>query len=197
MAKTKDKRPPIAVPLIEDLDAITTFEDVDVALGAMRLADARIATLSAEFDVQIQQLQEAKQAAAKPFVDRQAKLALLLEAFCTTNKDAVAAGGGGKAKGRSRKFVHGVVGFRIGTPKLVLLQELALVIKMLKVRGHDECVVPREDLDKEAVKRLPPAEQRYVGVRVDQDDTFYYKLNVDRPVDYPEVAPPDDGLVTG
>lgn len=175
---TETKRPR------SDIREIRTWEDVDVALGILRTVDARTATINADHDVKIQAIQEAKQKAIQPYTDKRDRIAAMLEAFVRANRPTL----GKKPEAKSRKLVHGVVGFKKGNPKLVFVQPEEAVKRLLKMRGHLECVVTTEEVKKDAVKALPPTEQALCGVRVDQGEDFYYKLNTDEPVEYPDVG---------
>jgi phage host-nuclease inhibitor protein Gam len=187
MPAKKKEEPAVPVPLVEDVEEVKSFEDLELALGAIRLADARIAAIEARLDSEIQALQERRQALCKQHLDRKAAIEAKMEAFATANKDAIAPGGrgGASAKTRSRKFVNGVAGFKLSAPKLVYKIEEAMVMKMLEVRGHKSCVVVTKKIDKDEVKKLPASELKYVGAEVVQDDVFFYKINTDSAVEYP------------
>lgn len=169
-----------------DIRVVESWEDVDTALGVLRLADAKQATVAASFDARIQMIQEEKQKALQALIDRTERVGALVEAFVTRRRVDLA----GKSATKSRKLVHGIVGFRTGAPKLVFLTSEAATLKLLRARGHTECLVVTESIDKAKVKELPQAERALCGVCVDQEERFFYKLNVDAPVEYPEV---DDG----
>lgn len=184
MAKSLKKPTAPPPPLADDVTTIASWEECDQALGALRLTEAALARTSAELDVEIQRLQEAKQLRAAPLLARRKRLEALVEAWCTREKDAFGAPG----KPRTRKLVHGTVGWRLTPPKLVFRQPVELVLRMLKVRGHDACVIVAEEIDKSKVAALAPSEHRYLGVQVEQDDRLVLKLATDDLVEYPETS---------
>lgn len=183
--KKKTETPPAPrVEVREDIREIKGWEDVDAGLGVLRLADARIATITAELDTEIQALQEKKQQLCQPYLDRRDRVAALVEAYVTSNRADVA----GKKGAKSRKLVHGIVGWKMGNATVVFVNGEAATKKLIQVRGHTECIVTKEDLDKAKIKDLPDSELRSIGVRIDRKEAFFYKLNTDAPIEYPGPA---------
>lgn len=191
MTTPANDTPATPVKLRQDIRELKSWEDVDVALGILRLTEARVSTITASHDTRIQAIQEEKQKALQSHLDKTERIAALLEAFVRRNRATL-----GKIKKgqlpKSRKFVHGVAGFKLGNPKLVFGTSEDITKKLLRARGHTACFVIREDLVKGEVKKLPAAEHRLCGVEIRQDEEFFYKLNSDAPVQYPDVAEEDE-----
>lgn len=78
-------------------------------------------------------------------------------------------------------------GFRIGQPTLKTLARVTWkkVLAQIKATGRAELVRTKEDIDKEALRKLDPATLSSLGVRVDQVETFYIE-----PKDQPFAADP-------
>ena len=183
--KTKiEESPAPPAKLREDIRTVASWQDVDVALGVLRLCDARKAGIAAELDVQIQALQQKKAELLKPLDVKVDRVEKLVEAFVTEHRAQI---DNGKSKTqKSRKLVHGSVGFKKDAPQVLFVTSEKATLKLIGVRGLTDCVRITEAVDKGKVKDLSKSEQAAIGVRVAQKEDFFYKLNVDQPVEYPK-----------
>lgn len=173
------------VRLRTNITEIHNWQDVDVALGCLRLLDSQIERINAEQDIEIQKIQEAKKRRTTPLTDRKNSIEQLLEEFVSAHR----ADWGGK---KSLKVVHGKVGFRWATPKVELTLDDATVIQRLKAHGQTQCVDTKETMNKTAIKKVPEAILSTCGVKVIQEERFYYELNKDEAVEYPETFEEDE-----
>lgn len=101
--------------------------------------------------------------------DISAKL-VLCEKFATTHRESLF----GKFKSASSSL--GLFGFRTGNPKLVLLNrkwKWSDVLEALKSLGKTELIRTKEEPDKDAIKKLEDSELAAIGLRIDQDETFF------------------------
>ena len=131
--------------------------------------------LTADMDAQIQ-------AARQTFEQRLGELGkqvnektTVAQAWCEANPEEF-----GKLK--SIEFLHGIVGFRTGTPKLKTLLKWTwvMVLAALKDKGWGKAYVrTKEETDKESLlaaysqERLNGKQLRKVGVEVVQEEVFY------------------------
>lgn len=161
-----------------DIATIETWEEVDVALGVLRLTEARLDAIAVEVDTEIQRLQEAKRRRSVRLVGRRERVEALVRTFVEGHRDGFA---GGK---RSLRFTHGEVGFRWGKPRVEIENE-DRTKALLRVRGLDACIVTQESLDRAALRKLPGPELNLCGIVVLQDESFFYKLSKDDPIPYP------------
>jgi phage host-nuclease inhibitor protein Gam len=80
---------------------------------------------------------------------------------------------------KSLDLVHGVIGFRVGTPKLKLLSgwTWARVLEVLKVNELRIFVRTKEEVDREGIiaqrNDLSAETLKKMGVKVAQDETFF------------------------
>lgn len=169
------------MPPRKDIREIRTWQDVDVALGILRRTEADLAIQNAGFDTRIQEIQAEKQATVQPHVDKADRIGALVEAFVQGHRDQL-----GEGKAKSRKLVHGTVGFKLGNRKVVYAASEATTMKLLKGRGLTEAIATKESVDKTVLLKLPTAELGLVGVRIEQDETFFYKLHTTDPIEYPD-----------
>jgi phage host-nuclease inhibitor protein Gam len=165
-----------------EVRVVDTWENLDRALLALRVTEARIAEVSAKFDEDIQIAQEGKSKAITPLVARKERMEAIIKEFAIENRAALGTGR------KSIKLVHGKIGFRKGKPKMVLSNGEEHTIRLLKLRGHAECVVVKEEIDKAALKNLPVSEMKLCGISQEQSEAFFYDLATDPPIVYPEVT---------
>lgn len=168
-----------------DITTVTTWQELDVALGILRVTNATIAGDNAHHDTRIQALQAAKQEALQPHLDKRARLEKLVETFVRGNRATL----GPRAGAKSRKLVHGVVGFKAGRKRVVFVQGAVAAMKALRARDHLDCIRVKESLDKKKLADLPEAERRLCGITVAPGaEVFFYTLNETDPVEYPDVV---------
>lgn len=103
---------------------------------------------------------------------------VLCEKFATTHRDTLF----GKCKSAASSL--GYFGFRVGNPTLKLLNrkwKWQDVIATLKATGRLDFILTKEDPDKNALKKLPESELATIGLRIDQEETFYIEPKRDEP----------------
>ncbi len=172
--------------LPSEVRVIHDWPDVDRALLALRVTQAEMDTIGAQFDETIQQAQEAKQKALRSRQARVERMELEIEAFVRDHRDDMS--------GRTLKLTHGTVGFRKSPPKVEYSKGEEHTLEMLSVRGlTDSCVVVVNKLDKKALRKLSETEKALCGIKVLTEERFVLKLAKDPPVTYPEQAVEDDG----
>lgn len=172
-----------------EVRVVHEWADADRLLLALRRAEAELVTVGADYDQRIQELQEAKAKALAPIQARIERMDEVLETFGVARREDFS----GK---KSLKMVHGVVGFRSGSDKVVLDRPEAEVIELLTMRGHRDCMEIKTTLVKAALKKLPHTERLVCGIRIEADERFYRKLASDPPITYPG-APGEPGAAAG
>lgn len=172
----KDKLPPVR----RDIETVTSWSDADQALGVLRLVEAELAKVGASFDARIQALQEGKASAARPLQEKKERIEALLQQFGATAKRTL------PANKKSMQLVHGKIGWRTGKPSLRFVKSKKATIQLLQSRGLTSCLVTKVELDKDAVKKLSPAERELVGVKLEAAERFFYELSSDPVVAYPD-----------
>lgn len=150
------------------ITAISSYPDVDDRLGELRVLTGRVEQLRARAERRIQKIEAELAAATKPFQARAAVLDSEVLAFIETRAADF-------EQKRSLKLVHGTVGMRLGSPKVVCLDEAATIADLQK-RRLKACVMVHYSLDRAAVRKLTPKVQAAVGVFVEQLDNAFYKL---------------------
>ena len=146
------------------------------ALTAYAKADALVVKINADLDVQFTKLRDAKAEELARLETEKNDAFDLIQAYALENKETQF------SKKKSLELSHGVIGFRIGTPKLknrkgftwaavtnLLKEFLPAYIRTVDEPAKDKLLADRND---DAVAPL----LEKVGVEVVQDEAFYIEL---------------------
>lgn len=164
MSKTREKK--IVVSGV-------TREDAENAFSSYATADAKQQRLTAQMDVAITRIREKYQDDLSTLQEIKDEKFAIMQTFAMEQKDVLF------SKKKSLETVHGILGFRTGTPKLKTRKGYtwASVLNLLKeflpgyVRTIEEPAKDRLLTDRtipEIVELFPK-----VGIYVDQDETFF------------------------
>jgi phage host-nuclease inhibitor protein Gam len=151
-------------------------EKMNEALAAYAKADAGIVKINADLDVKFTRLREEKADELATLDAEKSEAFELVQAYAMENKETQF------AKRKSMELPHGIIGFRIGTPKLknkkgftwasvtnLLKEFLPAYVRTVDEPAKDKLLADRND---EAIAPLLDK----VGVEVVQDETFYIEL---------------------
>lgn len=153
-----------------------TAESFDEAFSVYAAADAREASINAKMDEQFTKIREKYADELAQCKDEKERTIETLETYCHENYDALF------PKKKSYDTVHGVVGFRTGTPTLKTRKGFtwSSVLELLKVK-LPSYVRTKEEPNKELL--LANREQPEVvtampsiGVEVIQAESFFIEL---------------------
>lgn len=149
-----------------------TSEAMEAAFSDYAIADAKLQKINATIDVQMTAIREKYADEISKLADKKDKAFDVLQAFALENKELF-------AKKKSMESVHGIIGFRTGTPKLKTLKGYTwnAVTNLLKeflpgyVRVTEEPAKDKllADREVEEVNVLFPK----VGIAVIQEESFY------------------------
>lgn len=148
-------------------------EQMETAFGDYAVADAKLQKINATIDVQVTNIREKYADEISRLSDTKEKAFDVMQAFALENKDELF------AKKKSIESVHGVIGFRTGTPKLKTLKGFTwgAVTNLLKeflpayVRTTEEPAKDKLLADRDDEQTAPLFTK--VGITVVQDETFY------------------------
>lgn len=164
MAKTREKKVVVSG---------VTADQMETAFADFARADARIQKINATMDVEMTRIREKYQDELAKLQDQKDQAFDVLQTYGMENQAELF------SKKKSIETVHGIMGFRTGTPKLKTLKGFTWpsVVNLLKeflpsyVRTTEEAAKDRLLADREVdeVRELFPK----VGITVVQDETFY------------------------
>lgn len=153
-----------------------TQDEMETAMADYAAADAEIAKINAAMDLKFTEIRERYAQRLSALQERKEKAFDVVQAFAEENKNSLF------AKKKSMETSQGVIGFRIGTPKLKTLRGFTwgAVLNMLKeflpgyVRISEEPAKDKLLADRENPEVAPLFPR--VGIYVDQDETFFIEL---------------------
>lgn len=146
---------------------------MEQAFSDYSIADAKIQNITSKMDVEMTRIREKYQDDLQKWGDMKTKSFDTLQAYAMENRDELF------SKRKSMETVHGLFGFRTGTPKLKTLKGYTwgAVTNLLKeflpsyVRTTEEPAKDKLLADRD----VPEISDMFkkIGVYVDQDETFF------------------------
>jgi len=164
MAKQREKK-----VLIQGISR----EQADEAFANYAVADARQQRITSQMDMEITRIREKYQDELARLQDAKDKAFEILQVFALENRSSLF------DKKKSLETVHGIMGFRTGTPKLktrkgftwpsvvnLLKEFLPNYVRIVEEPAKDKLLADRE---------IPEVAEKFekVGIYVDQDETFF------------------------
>lgn len=161
---------------------IESFEDVEKAMYELALIETNLAAEEAAMNKEIAVIQNAYAEKTAKKAGEAARLNDEIEAFCKKNKDTF-------DSPRSLINTHGKIGFRTNPPKVVQLNKKWKVESTLafikELFGGKKYLRTKPEIDKEAIladyakEKINDSDLAGVGLRVDQEETFFIEINWD------------------
>lgn len=148
-------------------EMVASWEDVDRTLLALRALNERKETLRASFERQRRLIDESQGLAMAELIAEEDAAVTRVQEFAAVRRADV---------GKSRKLVHGKVGYRTSNPTVELRDPEAVVISRIRERDLGELVVTKEQLNKPLLKRLDPDLAASLGFAVVQVERFFIEL---------------------
>ena len=159
-----------------------TQEGFNTALSNYAVANAMACKRVAQMDVEITRVREKYTAELEQYRLTEVMNMEVIETYCKENKAILF------NEKRSMETAHGIVGFRLGMPKLKTLPKFTWD-KVLEKLGTimPEYIRVKKEVDKEALlahrgDNLTAQHLQDVGVYVDQDEAFFIELKKEEPV---------------
>ena len=158
---------------------IQSFEDIDAKLLELSRHESFIAKKEASMNEKINNIkakfdeETADARAQKQLVESE------VHSFCLQNKHEF-------AKQRSKKLIHGSIGFRVNPPKVNQLSRkftIATTLGFLKKLFDGKYIRLKEEIDKDSILgdyaagKIDDSKLASVGLRVDQDETFFAAID--------------------
>lgn len=154
---------------------LKSWEDVNDALRQIAEATIALSDIESEMQKQVVGAQKAAEQQGKPYRDAIATLEREIKDFVTDHREDM-----GKTKSKTLTF--GEVGFRLSTSISLprAKEKVEEIIRRLKARQMTDCIVVREEVSKEALKKYGEDTVNAVGATWKQKDVFGYDLNLAR-----------------
>lgn len=154
---------------------LKSWEDVNDALRQIAEAEIAMGEIEGTMQKQILGAKKVAEQESKPFKDEVARLEREIKTYVTDHRDEL-----GKVKSKTLTF--GEVGFRLSTAISLprAKEKLEEIIRRLKSRQMTDCIVVKEEVSKEALKKYGEDTVNAVGATWKQSDVFGYELNLDK-----------------
>ncbi len=160
--------------MLKDMDALNN------AMTSLALLQAQYDKQEAALNAKIERLREDFNRATSEQCLRMDALRTQIQDFCALNKNLF-------ETTRSKDFTSGTVGFRNNPPKVAFLNRkynTKTVLELIR-RLFSNYIRTKEEIDKETIlvdysqKRIDDAQLAAMGLKVDQDETFYIDLKLE------------------
>lgn len=153
-----------------------TNEQFNESLSAFAVANAKEQSINAKIDEAMTKIREKYAEDLNELRETQDQQREVVQTYCVENQDKLF------VKKKSLETVHGVVGFRTGTPSLKTLKGFtwASVLTLVK-KTLPEYLRTKEEVNKELLladrdKATIKVAMAEIGVCVAQDETFFIEL---------------------
>lgn len=158
---------------VVEAPSLHSWEDVNDALRQIAEAQIALGKIQSDMQKQILGAQKVAEEQSKPLNDNVAKLEREIKSFVTDHRDEM-----GKTK--SMVLTFGEVGFRLSTSVSLprAKEKLEEIIRRLKSRQMTDCIVVKEKVSKEALKKYGEDTVNAVGATWKQSDVFGYEVNI-------------------
>jgi phage host-nuclease inhibitor protein Gam len=168
MAKLRSVKPP----------ALNDWQEVDEALREIGETEIKLSELEGEMTRQINEIKDKYALLSQPVSARVKELTGQIEGFVEAHRDDF----DGK---KTRTLNFGETGYRQSTTIVIPKDkdELDEVIRRLRARKMDACVVVTEKIDKDALRAYGEDVVRAVGAGWRTSDKFWCEANRDRLID--------------
>lgn len=159
---------------IKDESTIKSWEEADEALREIAENEIKIMDLEGEMNKQINGIKQIAALEVKPYNDRISALGKELKLFVEEHRTEL--------EGKTKVMNFGKTGFRFSTSvKLPKAKDkLANIIKALKSKKMNDCIIVNETVNKDVLKKYPEEEIVKIGASLTKTDTFWYETDKEK-----------------
>lgn len=160
---------------IEEAPAITSWEQANDALREIAEEEIALADIEGAMQTQIIGVKKIAEQDSKPHADRIAKLERDLKDFTETNRTDL-------GKNKTKVLNFGEVGFRLSTIVTVptAKEKVKEIIRKLRARHMDDCIIVKESVSKDNLKKYGEDTVNAVGATWKQKDVWGYEVYTDK-----------------
>ncbi|MEG0178041.1 MAG: host-nuclease inhibitor Gam family protein [Oscillospiraceae bacterium] len=154
---------------------LKSWNDVNNALREIAVEQISIQDIEGDMNKQIIGIKKIADETCKPHISRISQLEHEIKAYTEEHREEL-----GKTK--TRLFTFGNVGYRLATSVVVSSKADVLegIIRKLKARAMNDCIITKETVDKVALKKYGRDTVNAIGVKWKQEDAFGYDVFLDK-----------------
>ena len=150
---------------IKDELVLKSWDDVDITMKEIAECELEIEKITTDMNQKIHDIKLESDMKAKQFQERIERLGIYVKDFVEDNK--------AELDGKTKQLNFGKTGFRLST-KLVL-KKVDQVLENLKKLKMDDCIIVKESVNKDVLKKCPEADIIKVGGTLKKEDIFWYE----------------------
>ena len=150
---------------IKDELVLKSWDDVDITMKEIAECELEIEKITTDMNQKIHDIKLESDMKAKQFQERIERLGIYVKDFVEDNK--------AELDGKTKQLNFGKTGFRLST-KLVL-KKVDQVLENLKKLKMDDCIIVKESVNKDVLKKYPEADIIKVGGTLKKEDIFWYE----------------------
>ena len=150
---------------IKDELVLKSWDDVDITMKEIAECELEIEKITTDMNQKIHDIKLESDMKAKQFQERIERLGIYVKDFVEDNK--------AELDGKTKQLNFGKTGFRLST-KLVL-KKVDQVLENLKKLKMDDCIIVKESVNKDVLKKYHEADIIKVGGTLKKEDIFWYE----------------------
>ena len=150
---------------VKDELVLKSWDDVDITMKEIAECELEIEKITTDMNQKIHDIKLESDMKAKQFQERIERLGIYVKDFVEDNK--------AELDGKTKQLNFGKTGFRLST-KLVL-KKVDQVLENLKKLKMDDCIIVKESVNKDVLKKYPEADIIKVGGTLKKEDIFWYE----------------------
>lgn len=159
----------MARKVVQTIPTLSSWEEVDAALREILLTQNQIDAKELALTERIAAAKEQLVVDSKPLRERIALLEKQIRDYTGFHR--------AELQGKSRQLNFGTVGYRSSSSVTVPADRLPEVIAALRCRHMEDCVVVKESVNKEALRRYPLEDLQACGCSIHQSERFWYETS--------------------
>lgn len=156
------------VPIVP---ALKSWQDVDDAMKEILNCAGCVDEIEVTMNREITLAKEKADAKSKPMRERISELEVQIRDFVSRNRDEL--------DGKTKKLNFGQAGFRLSTKLMVPATKTADIIASLRRYGMEDCIIVKESVNKDVLKKYPSEIILKTGAYLKSDDEFWYEVEAE------------------
>ncbi|MEW6423152.1 MAG: host-nuclease inhibitor Gam family protein [Bacillota bacterium] len=157
-----------AMKIEESLIELADWSDVDNALREIGYIELKLQEMEKELNLNIMAAKELFTQDALPLQERREVLEKAIAKFAEKKR-------GDLGDKKSRELNFGRLGFRQSTR--IILRNVKALLQALKAKGMHDCIIVKEDVSRDELKKYDDATLAALGVKKKVEDLFWYEVN--------------------
>lgn len=147
--------------------ALSSWQEVDGALRQIAECQNLMDEKEIEMNRQINEIKDNTELMTRPMREKVKVLEQHIKEFVDNHRTELG--------GKSKLLTFGKVGYRLSSK--IVIPNVNDVLRRLRELGLNDCIVVKESINKDVVKRLPTDKILQIGAYVKQSDEFGYEVD--------------------